>query len=193
MLVISWGNFARWCGGKSKHFSTLDKDFPVRLRTARARKGWVQQDLADEMGVSAGSIGNWEVGANEPTPRTLKKLSDVLGVSLDFLAEGISGRAPDGPAPRGGPVPAWAAELVDRLAGTDEPRRRRLLTSFHAVLDALNYTPELSAAGDAPPLEALREAERMAADALALRLGERIRPPAGTGTVKPSKPAKASP
>jgi transcriptional regulator with XRE-family HTH domain len=66
--------------------------FPMRLRGARVRRGWNQEDLAKELNVSKGSVGNWESGANIPTPAGLKRLADTLGVSIDFLL-GTSGDA----------------------------------------------------------------------------------------------------
>jgi transcriptional regulator with XRE-family HTH domain len=66
--------------------------FPMRLRGARVRRGWNQEDLAKALEVSKGSVGNWESGANIPTPAGLKRLADTLGVSIDFLL-GTTGEA----------------------------------------------------------------------------------------------------
>lgn len=55
-----------------------------RITAARTRKGMSQQALADRVGASLRSVGNWERGQQIST-RNLIKLSDALGV--DLLAE----------------------------------------------------------------------------------------------------------
>lgn len=41
-----------------------------------------QQDLADELGVSKSTVGNWEIGKHFPL-RYLGRVEDVLGIRLD--------------------------------------------------------------------------------------------------------------
>jgi transcriptional regulator with XRE-family HTH domain len=65
------------------------ENFSERLRWARIRRGFNQEQLAKELGFSKGAVGNWESDANIPTPGTLRKIADLLGVSVDYLLTGV--------------------------------------------------------------------------------------------------------
>lgn len=57
-----------------------------RIKKFRKQKGWSQQRLAEKTGLSFNAITKIEQGrAEHPTLKTLIKLSDVFGVSLDNL------------------------------------------------------------------------------------------------------------
>lgn len=61
----------------------LDK----KLKALRKEKGWSQQKLAEKAGLSINAVTKIEQGlAESPTLKTLVKLVDALGVSLDELA-----------------------------------------------------------------------------------------------------------
>lgn len=59
--------------------------FSDRLKQLRQSSGLTQQDLADEVGISASAIGMYEQGRREPDRSTLILLSRYFGVSIDFL------------------------------------------------------------------------------------------------------------
>ena len=52
-----------------------------RITAARIRKGMSQQDLADRVGASLRSVGNWERG-ERISARNLIRLADALDVDL---------------------------------------------------------------------------------------------------------------
>jgi len=57
-----------------------------RLKELRKKNGWSQQKLAEKTGLSFNAITKIEQGlAKHPTLRTLVKLADAFGVSLDGL------------------------------------------------------------------------------------------------------------
>lgn len=56
-----------------------------RIMYARKKTGMSQIDLADALEVSRQSVSKWETGESSPEVNRLKKLSDVLGVSVDWL------------------------------------------------------------------------------------------------------------
>jgi len=57
-----------------------------RLKELRSEKGWTQQKLAEKTGLSFNAITKIEQGlAKHPTLKTLIKIADAFGVSLDGL------------------------------------------------------------------------------------------------------------
>ena len=56
-----------------------------RIRLARNSKGYTGQELAEIIGISQTSVSSYERGIKKPSFVTLKKISSVLGVSVDYL------------------------------------------------------------------------------------------------------------
>jgi len=57
-----------------------------KVKALRRRKGWAQEDLAREMGVSLSTIQRWENKGGNPTRlarRELKKLLVGAGIEVD--------------------------------------------------------------------------------------------------------------
>lgn len=61
-----------------------------RIAALRRQKGLSQAQLAKQLGVSPSAVGMYEQGRREPSADTLVALSEVFGVSVDFL---LTGRA----------------------------------------------------------------------------------------------------
>lgn len=59
-----------------------------RIAEMRIRKGWGQLDLGEKLGMSTSTIGMWEKGKRDPSSAMIVKLSEVLGVSCDYLLKG---------------------------------------------------------------------------------------------------------
>ncbi len=55
------------------------------IKLYREQKNMSQQTLANEIGVSKGSIQNWEYGRKIPNESSSKKLCDVLDVTFEDL------------------------------------------------------------------------------------------------------------
>ena len=55
------------------------------IRLLRKRKGWTQQDLADNTGLKRSLIGAYEEGRAEPSVEKLMGFSEVFNVSVDDL------------------------------------------------------------------------------------------------------------
>ena len=51
----------------------------------RKRNGWSQEDLAEKMDVSRQSISKWEGAQSVPDMSRILRLSEIFGVSTDFL------------------------------------------------------------------------------------------------------------
>ena len=56
-----------------------------RIRELRLERGLLQRDVAEKLGVSTQSYGNYENWINKPDPETLSKLADLFAVSVDYL------------------------------------------------------------------------------------------------------------
>ncbi|MEK3696118.1 MULTISPECIES: helix-turn-helix domain-containing protein [unclassified Paenibacillus] len=57
-----------------------------RVRAFRKLKGYTQQELADSVGISLAVLGTVERGNRRLEDQILNKIADVLGVTVDELA-----------------------------------------------------------------------------------------------------------
>lgn len=78
----------------------------ARLRAARARRGWSQQQLADGAGVELRSVSRFETGTRALSIFMLYRLANVLGVPPAELLD-VERAAPDATADPG--ESAWLA------------------------------------------------------------------------------------
>ena len=56
-----------------------------RLKELRNVKGLRQSDLAELLNVPRSTLATWETGKFNPDLKTIEKLSEILGVSIDYL------------------------------------------------------------------------------------------------------------
>ena len=56
-----------------------------KLARLRAQRGWSQEKLAEELGVSRQAVQKWERGAGTPDLENLIKLAKRFNVSMDAL------------------------------------------------------------------------------------------------------------
>ena len=86
--------------------------FGDRLAAAREAAGLSQKQLAERLGVKAGTYRNWEDDASEPRANRLTMLAGMLGVSMGWLMTG-DGDGPDleGEGEVSGDVRAILAEM----------------------------------------------------------------------------------
>src|SRR5437867_2598241 len=66
------------------------RPFAQRLLELRQQRGWTQKELADQIGVVREMVANYERGIHHPPLQTLQKLARILGVSVDYLINGVS-------------------------------------------------------------------------------------------------------
>jgi putative transcriptional regulator len=57
--------------------------FADKIRQCRVLKGWTQEQLARNIGVSLNTVQRWESGKNLPSPLAMEKLQKVLEDVLD--------------------------------------------------------------------------------------------------------------
>ncbi|MFV0413337.1 MAG: helix-turn-helix domain-containing protein [Oscillospiraceae bacterium] len=82
--------------------------FRIYLKTARERMGLSQKELSKMLGVSAGSVGNWEAGLREPGLETIAKIASSLNVSVSYLINGTEEQ-------KNNPPPAGASEGLNNI------------------------------------------------------------------------------
>lgn len=56
-------------------------EFPQRLRAARTKQGWSQNDLAVASGIEKPRLSRYENGWVEPRLSTVEVIADALGVN----------------------------------------------------------------------------------------------------------------
>ena len=66
----------------------------ARIAALRRSAGWSQAELARRLKVSPSAVGMYEQGRREPSAATLVALSQVFGVTTDYL---LTGRPMDPP------------------------------------------------------------------------------------------------
>lgn len=63
-----------------------------RIRAFRKLKGYTQIELAESLGISVSIIGSIERGTRSADSRTLQNIAEALGVDLEELQPGVTGR-----------------------------------------------------------------------------------------------------
>lgn len=69
--------------------------YAERIRELRLRVGLSQQELGRRLGVSAVAVGKWERGQTQPDIRSLTRMADIFGTTIDALCDHD---VPDAPA-----------------------------------------------------------------------------------------------
>ncbi len=59
-------------------------DFSYRLKKLRKEKRLTQQDLAQSLGVSKGTISAWETRRAQPRTKLYPKIEEILGIKINF-------------------------------------------------------------------------------------------------------------
>lgn len=87
----------------------MGSEIGQRIRELRMKAGMTQAQLAEKLCVTFQAISRWETGKTLPDIECLSLLSDVLGVSIDYL---IRGKEFERPHQTGS---HWAVILVNNL------------------------------------------------------------------------------
>jgi Zn-dependent peptidase ImmA (M78 family)/DNA-binding XRE family transcriptional regulator len=82
-------NELRLFGGRRASLREVARAFdPARLTQARVLAELTKSEMAEELGVSAAAVGQYESGAAKPRPELLPELSRTLKVPVEFFAAG---------------------------------------------------------------------------------------------------------
>lgn len=72
-----------------------DMTFPEKLITLRAGRGWSQEKLAGELGVTRQAVGRWERGECLPDAMGLTRLAQTFDVNPEWLLDESASGAPE--------------------------------------------------------------------------------------------------
>ena len=111
-----------------------------KLMGLRKERGLSQEELADRLGVSRQAVSRWEQGATYPDVPNLRKLTQVFGVSADYLiGGGAAGERKEEPASEASPKRSfdWRANRFLIVSGI---WLIAALSFLMAALNSLNIT-----------------------------------------------------
>jgi transcriptional regulator with XRE-family HTH domain len=147
------------------------ENFSDRLRAARLRHGYSQEELADKLGVSNGAVGNWETGPTIPRPQMLRKIEELLGVKIEQLLGGYPESPERNRFPRTSASPgtshySWMetvtlehilSDLAARLPKAAAQERPHIIANLADVINQLALReqrppPASDQTSEAPPL-----------------------------------------
>lgn len=60
----------------------------IAIKTARKRRGLVQRNIAEALGIEVAAVGMWESGKNSPTFDNLRRTAELLRVDASALSQG---------------------------------------------------------------------------------------------------------
>ena len=84
-----------------------------RIKTARERQKWTQEQLAEAAGISKGFLSDIENDKRNISSESALKIADALGISLDYLLRGESGERERQRQPVS--IPAELSRLAEEL------------------------------------------------------------------------------
>ena len=108
--------------------------FDTRLRKLRQEKGLLQDTLAEEIGVTKGTVSVSERGVRKPVFATLEKLTSYFDVTLPYLLGESEYRNPQEMADED--AAAWATEDDDEHLTTMAKQYARLSMPSRRIIDA---------------------------------------------------------
>ncbi len=59
-----------------------------RIKELRKQKGWSQNELSQQAGVSYAQLSRYEIKGSQPPAEVLNKLANALDTTVDFLING---------------------------------------------------------------------------------------------------------
>lgn len=114
------------------------------FKALREKMGLSQQELGEKIGVTQQSVYAWERGDAMPKLSTAIALSELYGVSIDYILGRDSSENKEQPTVNDDGLRAWA---IERVSGLSDPALERV-RDFLAGLEA---GQEIGAAQAAAP------------------------------------------
>ena len=104
----------------------------------RKQKGWSQEELAVRLGISRQSVSKWESAASVPDLERIIRLSEIFGVSTDYLLKDEDEKVEEEP---------WVFEAEDSAERQSEYMRRVSQEEAEAYMDLTAEAAKRIAAG----------------------------------------------
>lgn len=98
--------------------------FDERLYQLRKKNGLTQADVAERLGISRQAVSRWEIGVAVPTVEKLKELSELYGVSLDYLM------------PSDSDIPDAGSQMINERTSNGEPTAGDSTSTFQLSQEA---------------------------------------------------------
>lgn len=107
----------------------VDRHVGGRVRMRRMLIGMSQEKLGDALGLTFQQVQKYEKGTNRISASRLQQIANVLGVSINYLYDGIAGAD----APAAGFAEGKASHYEPDLLNADA---LKLLRAFNGISDA---------------------------------------------------------
>lgn len=106
----------------------------LRIAAMRRAAGWSQADLAQRLKISPSAVGMYEQGRREPAVQMLIELSNLFGVTIDYLVTGRPNTHYDREQFSESLLGSVAAAEKQLLSRRETPFSRQELTVLFAAL-----------------------------------------------------------
>ncbi len=106
--------------------ATQMSDLGARVKAARDDRGWSQERLAKEAGVSPNTVGSLELGKHETQPEKMRKILNALGIHPTATVLELGALPMD--------VQAFVRVSIERLLLLDDDTRARTLADLYPRL-----------------------------------------------------------
>lgn len=104
--------------------------FSERLKQLRNERGWSQDALAYNLGISRSAIGNYEQGQRLPDLETLEEMADIFNVDMAF----ITGKQEEKHSRR---IPYYVegtAEMIDLFSKINPEQRQAVVNLLRSMI-----------------------------------------------------------
>ena len=106
----------------------------LRIAALRKAAGWSQAELAARLKISPSAVGMYEQGRREPALQILVGMSELFGVSIDYLVTGRPDTKEDRQRFRDAILNAVEAAQIHLKTRKNQPFTRQELTVLFAAM-----------------------------------------------------------
>lgn len=129
-----------------------------KIMQERKKKGWSQEELAERMDVSRQAVSKWEMGQSTPDLDKILQMSEMFGVSTDYLLkDGIETDARADAAPSEPPKRRVTAEEADRFLEHRRFTSKRIALGVYLCILSVIPLLLLAAASEVTEWKAITE------------------------------------